>query len=227
MPSHSSHRIFDREGAPLRVRVFPQPITGRQRLQQAAPAFRHPLKHLERRLNRAKTSISEFGPLLFGVCFRNGLSLRERQLNADIPVGLCISDVMDDLAHGPAAGMVRSIELLVGQSSNRRRQICWGLRELAAPRLAVFRAERRFDVEATDWVTNVGAGCHGRNVSRAGFRYPVSRARSSSGWGERLNLDQTCKRFLQLCRKLFIRASNLAKQSINHNPESSREFVDV
>jgi hypothetical protein len=36
-----------------------------------------------------------------------------------------------------------------------------------------------------------------------------------------------CERFVQAPCKVLIRASNLAKQSVNHDPESPREFGGV
>ena len=45
--------------------------------------------------------------------------------------------------------------------------------------------------------------------------------------GGESGFGQTCERFLQASRKLVIRISNLAKQSLNHDSESPREFGGV
>ena len=72
------------------------------------------------------------------------------------------------------------------------------------------------------WITSKCAG-NRTNPRTAGNRSTRTVIRYFSD----RSLDQTYEHFLQPSRKFFIHASNLAEQSVNHNPESPREFGGV
>ena len=71
--------------------------------------------HRERAID-GQTAVSEARPGGLVVGLDGGPVFREGELGAAIRVGVAVGNVMHELAHGPAAFAVRSVELQLGES---------------------------------------------------------------------------------------------------------------
>ena len=65
---------------------------------------------------------AQLGPGGFVVGLDGGPVLSERELEADVGVGVAVGDVMHHLAHGPAAVAIGRVELRVAEARDGRAQ---------------------------------------------------------------------------------------------------------
>src|SRR3954462_1455233 len=84
----------------------------RQRAQQGDPAAVQVFQQGERDLDRHRARVGELGPAPLVVGLDHGLVLGQCQLAAGGGAEMAVRHVMDELAHGPAARSVWSVELL-------------------------------------------------------------------------------------------------------------------
>ncbi len=93
------------------LKVLLRVIDSRSATQRSCSAAMQRQRRLDRQL-----AVGKLGPGGFVVGLDGGPIFGERELEADVGVGVAVGDVMDDLAHGPAAVAVGRVELGVAQA---------------------------------------------------------------------------------------------------------------
>jgi len=99
-----------------------------ERLEERDPALVESGDHCEGAID-GETAVGEAGPGGFVVGLDGGPVFREREFGADEGVGVAVGDVVHELADGPAAIAVGSIELRVAESADGGLKGGWKLAE--------------------------------------------------------------------------------------------------
>ena len=124
----------------------------------------HSFQQVERKADGRGFRIGEIGPHGFLVRSDCGLRLGERQAIANVAVHVAVRDVVNKLTNGPAAGPVRSVELLVSPALDGLSKLIRKLGDGLDGCVAVGLGKGFGTLEPTDRVAEV---CHGVMISRA------------------------------------------------------------
>jgi hypothetical protein len=119
------------------------------------PALVERIEQGERGFDGSALRLGQFGPEILHVGLDGGLVFGERQLETDVRVHVAIGNVMSDLAEGPAAIAIGSIELLVGKSAEGGTQSGGSLLDVVLAFLFLFDGERARVGEFSDGIARV------------------------------------------------------------------------
>jgi hypothetical protein len=86
-------------------------LIGGERTPEADPAVMQSLEESEGDVDRAGFRIEKLRPAIFVIGLDRGLVFGEGETMADVGVHMAVGDVVDDLADGPAAFAIGSVEL--------------------------------------------------------------------------------------------------------------------
>src|ERR1700747_226824 len=100
----------------IRVNELSRKVLWSKRAPQKIPTRMKGFQKRKRNLNRCGTQIGQLSPLVFGIRFDRRRRLRESQFQPHVRIEMAVWHVVNDLADGPPAVSIRSIELRFIQS---------------------------------------------------------------------------------------------------------------
>src|SRR5208337_2393704 len=89
-------------------------------------------EELQRDSHRSAPGILKIGPFAFFVRLHGWLGFGERQAPPHVGVDMAVREMVNDLAHRPAALAIRSIKLRVAESGNRSPEFSDGIARIHA-----------------------------------------------------------------------------------------------